>query len=237
MDSLTDSTAGPPPIDRAAPTTTETTVLALGCFWGVEAVFGALDGVIRTTVGFAGGRAPNPTYAAIDDHAEAVRVEYAPTRLGYTALLDRFWSAFDPALTPAKRRYQPLLVPSTDGQAKEARVSRAEAAKHDGRARRVEIIDEGSFHPAALRHQKHLLRRYDEVTKALRARLPGERAFTRSPAATLATGYVGGNRDPSRLAEDQDRLGLPEEALATLREAARRQQGWDAFVRTEQAAA
>ena len=116
-------------MDRAAPTVTETTVVALGCFWGVEAAFGALDGVLRTTVGFARGRVSAPTYAALGNHAEAVFVEYDPVQLRYAALLDRFWATFNPTLTPAKRRYQPLLVPQTEPQTERAHASRAEAAR------------------------------------------------------------------------------------------------------------
>ena len=220
----------PPPMDRTAPEATAATVVALGCFWGVEATFGALDGVVRTTVGFAGGQSSAPTYAAVGNHAEAVRVEYDPARLRYGALLDRFWSVFDPSLAPAKRRYQPLLVPQHTERADQARASRADAAAQDERAERVEIVDDGEFCAAALRHQKHLLRRHDDVTTALRARLPDERALTRSPAATLATGYLGGHRPPARLADDQDRLGLPADALSTLRAAARRYGSWNAFV-------
>ena len=223
-------------MDRAVPTVTRTTVVALGCFWGVEAALGALEGVVCTTVGFAGGRVSDPTYAGIGDHAEAVCVEYDPDQLRYAALLDRFWTTFDPTLTPAKRRYQPLLVPRTEQQAERARASRAEASGQYEGAHRVEIIDDGAFHSAALRHQKHMLRRYDDVVAALQARLPSERALARSPAATLATGYAGGHRDPARLAEDQDRLGLPDDATATLRAAARRHGSWGAFVRAERAA-
>lgn len=212
---------------------TETMVVALGCFWNVEAVFGALDGVVRTIVGFAGGDRPDPTYAAIGEHAEAVRVEYDSHQLRFAALLDRFWTTFDPTLTPAKRRYQPLLVPQTEKQAERARTSRADAVGHHDGARRVKIVEDGAFHPAALRHQKHTLRRHDDVMAAFWARLPSERAFARSPAATLAAGYAGGHRDPARLDDDQDRLGLPDDAIATLWAAARRHESWDAFARTE----
>ncbi|WP_103030111.1 peptide-methionine (S)-S-oxide reductase [Salinibacter altiplanensis] len=226
----------PPPMDRTVPATTETTVVALGCFWGVEAAFGALDGVVRTTVGFAGGQVSDPTYATIGDHTEAVRIEYAPARLRYAGLLDRFWTVFDPALTPAKRRYQPLLAPQNERQAQRARASRADAIGRDERAGRVEIVDGGEFSAAALRHQKHTLRRYEDVTGALRARLPSERAFARSPAAALAAGYVGGYRSPARLADDQARLGLPNDATATLRTATCRHGRWNAFVQAERAA-
>jgi len=177
MSPPTDAPMQPPPMDRTAPTDPEATVVALGCFWGVEAAFGALDGVVRTTVGFAGGQSSAPTYAAVRDHAEAVA--------------------------------------------------------QDERAARVEIVGDGEFCAAALRHQKHLLRRHDDVTAALRARLPDERALARSPAATLATGYLGGHRHPSRLADDRARLGLPADALSTLRAAAQRHGNWNTFVQAE----
>ena len=162
-----------------------------------------------------------------------MRIEYDPTQCRYAALLDRFWTTFDPTLTPAKRRYQPLLVPQNADRADQARASRAEAVAQDERAARVEIVGDGDFCAAALRHQKHLLRRHDDVTAALRARLPDERALARSPAATLATGYLGGHRHPSRLADDRARLGLPADALSTLRAAAQRHGNWNTFVQAE----
>lgn len=222
-----------PPMDRDAPAATESAVVALGCFWGAEPVFGALDGVVRTTVGFAGGTAADPEYASIGGHAEAVRIEYDPSRIHYGALLDRFWTAVDPALTPAKRRYQPLLAPQTNAQAEQARASRTAAVERHAGAQRVEIVEGSSFHPAASHHQKYKLRRYDDVMAAFRAMLPGDEAVARSPAATLANGYAGGHRDPSRLADDQEQLGLPDDAIETLRAAARRHRGWSAFVRSE----
>jgi len=82
--------------------------------------------------------------------------------------------------------------------------------------------DAGSYDRVPINH--------DDVTAALQARLPDARALARSPAATLATGYLGGHRHPSRLADDQDRLGLPADALSTLRAAARRHGSWNAFV-------
>jgi len=49
-------------------------VFALGSFWRSEAVFGCLNGVVRTTVGYAGGSKPNPEYRSLGDHAESVQV-------------------------------------------------------------------------------------------------------------------------------------------------------------------
>jgi len=71
-----------------------------GCFWGVEAAFRKVDGVVATEVGYTGGHALNPTYSDVcsytTGHAEAVRITYDATRVSYGELLDVFWSCHDP---------------------------------------------------------------------------------------------------------------------------------------------
>ncbi|CDP08390.1 unnamed protein product [Coffea canephora] len=57
-----------------------TAVFALGSFWRSEAVFGCLDGVVRTTVGYAEGSKANPEYRSLGDHAESIQVtSYVPS--------------------------------------------------------------------------------------------------------------------------------------------------------------
>jgi peptide-methionine (S)-S-oxide reductase len=71
-----------------------------GCFWGVEAEFRRVPGVIGTAVGYTGGAFENPTYRDIcsgtTGHAEVVQVEYDPSQVSYDALLALFWSIHDP---------------------------------------------------------------------------------------------------------------------------------------------
>ena len=71
-----------------------------GCFWGVEAAFRRVEGVTATSVGYAGGKLAQPTYEQVcmgnTGHAEVVRVEYDPARVGYEALLELFWTSHDP---------------------------------------------------------------------------------------------------------------------------------------------
>ena len=51
-------------------------IFGLQCFWGSEAKFGALNGVISTSVGYTGGSTPNPTYKNLSDHTEVVKIEF-----------------------------------------------------------------------------------------------------------------------------------------------------------------
>ena len=80
--------------------TTKVATFGAGCFWGVEAAFRQLEGVVDTAVGYMGGTLDNPTYQQVcsktTGHAEVVQVEFDPERVGYTDLLRTFWSEHDP---------------------------------------------------------------------------------------------------------------------------------------------
>lgn len=78
----------------------ESIIVGLGCFWGAERVFWQLPGVTSTSVGYAGGYTPNPTYeevcSGMTGHTEVVRIVYNTTLTTLTAILKVFWEKHDP---------------------------------------------------------------------------------------------------------------------------------------------
>ena len=78
----------------------ETATFGGGCFWGVEATFRQVPGVVSTSVGYMGGTLDSPTYQDVctdeTGHAEVVRVIYDPSKTSYDNLLRVFWQNHDP---------------------------------------------------------------------------------------------------------------------------------------------
>ncbi|PYQ02515.1 MAG: peptide-methionine (S)-S-oxide reductase [Acidobacteria bacterium] len=88
------------PLSPPFPAGTETALFALGCFWGAERKFWQTPGVVSTSVGYAGGFTPNPTYREVcsgrTGHAEVVRVVFDLRKVRYEDLLRVFWESHDP---------------------------------------------------------------------------------------------------------------------------------------------
>ncbi len=108
-------------------------VFAMGCFWGAERQFWAVEGVFTTAAGYAGGFTPNPSYEEVcsgrTGHAEAVLVVFEPDRVSYAALLAIFWEGHDPTQgmrqgNDVGTQYRSAVYTTTDGQVEAALASR-----------------------------------------------------------------------------------------------------------------
>ncbi|MCA9862730.1 MAG: peptide-methionine (S)-S-oxide reductase MsrA, partial [Thermomicrobiales bacterium] len=88
------------PLQGPFPAGLETAIFGLGCFWGAEQIFWQLPGVYSTSVGYAGGYTPYPSYeevcSAKTGHAEVVQVVFDPRQISYDDLLRVFWESHDP---------------------------------------------------------------------------------------------------------------------------------------------
>ena len=76
---------------------TETTILAGGCFWGMQALLRRQPGVLSTRVGYSGGDVPNATYRNHGTHAEALEVRFDPARISFRQILEFFFQIHDPS--------------------------------------------------------------------------------------------------------------------------------------------
>jgi peptide-methionine (S)-S-oxide reductase len=148
----------------------ETATFAAGCFWGVEAAFRQVPGVVDTAVGYTGGSVPNPTYEDVctdrTGHAEAVRVEFDPARVTYDRLLDVFWENHDPTTKNRQgpdvgAQYRSAIFFHDAEQEKTASESKDRLEK-SGRYRRpvvTEIVPAKEFWQAEEYHQRYLEKR------------------------------------------------------------------------------
>ncbi|GLQ05292.1 peptide-methionine (S)-S-oxide reductase MsrA [Sneathiella chinensis] len=148
----------------------ETAYFAAGCFWGVEAGFRALPGVVSTGVGYMGGDVPFPDYDAVcsglTGHAETVAVDFNPALISYSDLLDHFWASHNPTRKNRQGpdvgpQYRSALFPMNDRQMAEAQASLALQRSRLWFWQRIftEISPAGDFYPAEEWHQQYLEKR------------------------------------------------------------------------------
>jgi peptide-methionine (S)-S-oxide reductase len=193
--------------DERAPDPEETRsfTAALGCFWGPDAAFGALPGVVRTRVGYAGGKEPGPTYESIGDHSEVVQVDYDPNATSFAALVDEAIAQHAPTHQPAKRQYQHVLFYETKEE--QGAIERAlDALEVPSVETRVEPL--GSFTVAEPYHQKFNLSGKRWATDAFDDAGYDRAAVRESPAAAKLNAKLGG-RDVPDLGALGDRSTRP----------------------------
>lgn len=152
------------------PMNTQFATFAAGCFWGVEASFRAVPGVVATSVGYIGGTLKNPTYKDVctdgTGHAEAVHVEFDPERVTYEQLLDVFWKSHNPTTLNRQgpdvgTQYRSAVFYETAEQRATAEASKARLGNSGQYNRPIvtEIVPATEFFRAEEYHQQYLEKR------------------------------------------------------------------------------
>lgn len=156
------------------PDGSELALFGLGCFWGAERKFWQTPGVVSTSVGYAGGHTPHPTYREVcsgqTGHTEVVRVVFDPKRVSYEELLRVFWEAHDPTQgmrqgNDVGTQYRSVIHTTTSAQRAAALASREAYQKALSQAGHgaitTEIADAPAFYFAEPYHQQYLDRHPD----------------------------------------------------------------------------
>jgi peptide-methionine (S)-S-oxide reductase len=161
-------TLPPPAMDEAASTSSETAVLAGGCFWGVQGVFQHVKGVKSAVSGYAGGPKDKAEYETVSSgrtgHAESVRVTFNPHEISYGRILQIYFSvAHDPTELnrqgpDAGTQYRSAIFPLDAEQAKVAKayIAQLDSAHAFGAAIVTKIEPDKTFFPAEAYHQDFL---------------------------------------------------------------------------------
>jgi len=148
----------------------EIATFGAGCFWGIEANFQRIPGVITAESGYSGGHVANPSYKDVctdeTGHAEVVQVTFDPEKISYEKLLDAFWQMHDPTQVNRQgpdygSQYRSAIFFHSPEQEAAAKKSRA-ALEASGKFRRpvaTEITAAGTFWRAEEYHQKYLEKR------------------------------------------------------------------------------
>lgn len=148
----------------------EKATFAAGCFWGVEARFQQLPGVIATAVGYEGGALASPTYQQVctdrTGHAEAVDIDFDPSKISYQTLLDEFFSLHDPTQLNRQgpdwgSQYRSAVFYHSPEQEKTANetIARLTAEKKFSKPIVTQVVPAETFWRAEEYHQKYLEKR------------------------------------------------------------------------------
>ena len=178
--------------------------------------------MIRTRVGYAGGRTAAPTYRSMGDHTETVQVDYDPQRIRYAQLLDIFWKSHHPTGGSWSRQYMNAVFYHDEKRQRIAMDSKAAVEKRVGPALTTKVLPLRSFTMAEDYHQKYLLKSNGRLKNEMSRIYPVHRDFVDSTAVARLNGYAGGNGSGDQLSREMDSLGLSAEGEKMLAEVVRR---------------
>tara|TARA_B100001250_G_C19452164_1_gene636458 strand:- start:241 stop:696 length:456 start_codon:yes stop_codon:yes gene_type:complete len=136
-----------------------------GCFWGVEEHFRKINGIVKTEVGYSGGKTQNPTYESVcyenTDHAEVLLLDFEEEIITYETIVEEFWKCHDPTTLDRQgldvgRQYRSVIYYFNELQKKIAEKSKAKHQSHFKNIIVTEITRADNFYKAEDYHQKYI---------------------------------------------------------------------------------
>jgi peptide-methionine (S)-S-oxide reductase len=143
---------------------TETATFGAGCYWCTEAVMQRIEGVVKSTSGFMGGKVVNPTYEQVcsgeTGHAEVIQIEFDPAKVSFKELVDIFWQLHDPTTLNRQgadegTQYRSVIFYHNDQQKEIAEAAKKEAAPQFKDPIVTEISAASTLYPAKDSHQNY----------------------------------------------------------------------------------
>jgi peptide-methionine (S)-S-oxide reductase len=144
-------------------------IFAAGCFWCIQEIYDAMDGVTKTTVGYIGGNTQSPTYEDVctgdTNHAEAIEIEYDETIIKFEKLLNTFWEIHDPTTLNRQgpdvgTQYRSAIFYTNEDQKMKSEESKKNLNINKFNGKIVtEITKATTFYPAEEYHQYYNLKK------------------------------------------------------------------------------
>ncbi len=159
--------------------------------------------MLRTRVGYAGGRTIDPTYRDLADHSEVLQLDFDPSQLAYETLVDEIWRNRRGGHSSGRHQYMEAVFAESPEQ---ARIARAVVGD------RAPVIEGARFYVAEDYHQKYKLRHDAVLMCELAAYTPRE--LVDSTIAARLNGYAAGHGSRATVDADLARFGLSPEAAA-----------------------
>lgn len=161
-----------------------------------------MDGVIRTRVGYSGGKSKDPTYTNMMDHTEVVQIDYDEEIITYDELLDIFWKNDICKVKYSKVQYRSLILYNDEKEKMEALKSKDEKEKNENMSIYTDIESIGEFYSAENYHQKYYLQSLRTVSDEIKRSCENFSEFIDSRIAGRLNGYIKGYGSMNMLKED-----------------------------------
>ena len=204
-----------PPIDKMRPDNLKTATFAMGCFWGPDVVFGGVEGVWKTRVGYAGGDKENPTYHNLGGHTETIQIEYDPTAISYKELLEIFFENHNPYVKPYSTQYKSIVFYHNQDQ-KEIYQNYVEKLK-ENKTLYTQLKEYEKFYYAEFYHQKYQLQGFSRLMKEVQKYYPKDMNFINSTLTARLNYFVGTREGKEMLEKEKEYYGLDEETISWLK--------------------